>query len=144
VVIPSPTDTVDNSLPVCAAVYLEALEHGLHFLLLKVVIEILRTYDIVIAKLVLKVWASILSIIALASLNALSAAPWPLLISTSFNETARPVVVRLASNHRLPRLPFSVDKPSSIHGWTYRFIYVKKVTGDWTIPTCNKCGPNKT
>jgi len=37
-----------------------------------------------------------------------------------------------------------LDKPSSIHGWKYRFVFVKKENGDWTIPIWNKWGPNKT
>jgi len=41
VVIPSSTDTVDNSPSGCIAVYLEALKHGLRFSLLKVIMKIL-------------------------------------------------------------------------------------------------------
>jgi len=39
VVIPSPTDTVDNPPPCCIAVCLEALEHGLRFPIPKVFME---------------------------------------------------------------------------------------------------------
>jgi len=60
VVIPSLMDTMDNPSSVCIVVYLEALEHGLQFPLPKVVMEILRSYDIAAAQLVSNVWASIL------------------------------------------------------------------------------------
>jgi len=49
VVVLSPTDTVDNPFPGCIAVYLEASECGLQFVLPNIVIEILQTYDITVA-----------------------------------------------------------------------------------------------
>jgi len=36
------------------------------------------------------------------------------------------------------------DKPTSIHGWKYQFVFVKKEHEDWTIPIWNKRGPNRT
>jgi len=71
VLIPSPTDTIDNPPPGCVAVYLEALELGLRFPLLRIVVDILRTYDIAIAQLVPNAWASILSFAATCKLKRL-------------------------------------------------------------------------
>jgi len=72
-IIPPPSDARDNLPPGCVTVYLEALEHGLRFSLLKVVMEILGTYDIAIAQLVSNTWVLILLFIAPASSNGLSA-----------------------------------------------------------------------
>jgi len=69
VVIPSPINTVDNPLPGCIAVYLEELEHGVRLPLPKVVMEILRTYDIAIALLVPNTWASILPFLVTCKLK---------------------------------------------------------------------------
>ena len=69
VIVPSPTDTVDNPPPGCVAVYLEALELGLRFPLPKIIMDILRTYDISIAQLVPNAWASILSFVVPANSN---------------------------------------------------------------------------
>jgi len=62
--IPSPSDTIDNPLPICVVVYIEALEHGLQFSLPTVVMEIFRTYDLAIAQLVPNAWALILLFVA--------------------------------------------------------------------------------
>jgi len=69
VVIPSPTNTVDNPPPGCIAVYLEVLEHGLRFPLPKVIMEILHSYDISISQLVPNSWASIHSFVATCKLK---------------------------------------------------------------------------
>ena len=71
VIVPSPTDTIDNPPPGCVAVYLEALELGLRFPLPKIVMDILRTYEIAIAQLVPNAWASILSFAATCKLKHL-------------------------------------------------------------------------
>ena len=51
---------------------------------------------------------------------------------------------RAERNPGRPRFLSALDKPTSIHGWKYRFVFVKKKYGDWTIPIWNKRGPNKT
>jgi len=71
VIAPSPTDTVNNPPPGCVAVYLEALELGLRFPLPKIVMDILRTYEVAIAQLVPNAWASILSFAATCKLKTL-------------------------------------------------------------------------
>jgi len=71
VIVPNPTDTVDNPPPGCVAVYLEALELGLRFPLPKIVMDILRTYEIAIAQLVPYAWASTLSFAATCKLKHL-------------------------------------------------------------------------
>jgi len=43
-----------------------------------------------------------------------------------------------------PEFLSAIDKPSSIHGWKYQFVFVKKENRDWTILIWNKQGPNKT
>jgi len=145
VIITSPTDTVDKPPPGCVAVYLEALELDLHFPLPKVTIEILRTYNISIAQIVPNAWASILSFVATCKLKRLEC--------TALAFTYTYIIQRNSKNcggkgwYRIigrPGFLSALDKPSSIHGWKYRFVCVKKENGDWTIPIWNKWGPNKT
>jgi len=38
----------------------------------------------------------------------------------------------------------ALDKPSCVHEWKYRLVYVKKVNGEWTTPIWKRQGPNKT
>jgi len=125
--------------------YLEALELGLHFPLPKIAMEILRTYDISIAQLVPNAWASILSFAATCKLKRLEC--------TALAFTYTHIIQRNSKNcagkgwYRIigcPGFLSAVDKPTSIHGWKYRFVFVKKEHGDWTIPIWNKRGPNKT
>ena len=71
VLVPCPIDTVDKPAPGCVAVYLEVLELGLRFPLPKIIMEILRTYDVSIAQLVSNAWASILSFAATYKLERL-------------------------------------------------------------------------
>jgi len=52
VVIPSPSNAIDD-LAGCVTIYLKALEHGLRFSLPKVIMRILRTYNIAVTQLVL-------------------------------------------------------------------------------------------
>jgi len=144
VIVPSSTDTVDKPPPSCA-VYLEALELGLRFSLPKIAMEILRTYNISIAHLVPNAWASILSFAATCKLKRLEC--------TALAFTYTHIIQRNSRNcggkgwYRIigrPRFLSALDKPTSIHGWKYRFVFVKKKYGDWTIPIWNKRGPNKT
>ena len=116
-VIPSPTDNVDNPPPGCIAVYLEALEHGLQLPLLKVVIEILRTYDIAIAQLIPNAWASILSFVATCKLKCLEC--------TALAFSYVHIIQRNSKNcggkgwYRIigrPGFISALNKPSSIHG----------------------------
>lgn len=38
----------------------------------------------------------------------------------------------------------ALDKPSFIHGWKYKFVYVKRMNRDRIIPICRRWGLNKT
>jgi len=143
-VFPSPTDTVNNSPLGCITVYLEALEHGLRFPLPKVVMEILRTYDISIAQLVLNAWASILSFVATCELKHLEctavAFSYVHIIQRNIKICGGKGWYRIIGH---PGFLSVLDKPSSIHGWKYQFVFVKKENEDWSIPIWNKRGPNK-
>ena len=121
VVVPSPTNIVDNPPLGCIAVYLEALEHGLRFPLPKVVMEILCTYDIAIAQLVPNAWASTLSFVATCKLKRLEC--------TTLSFSYIHIIQRNSKNcegkgwYRIIRCPgflSALDKPSSIHGWKYQ------------------------
>jgi len=120
-------------------VYLEALEHGLQFPLPKVVMEILRTYDISIAQLVPNAWASILSFVATCKLKRLEC--------TAVTFSYIHIIQRYSKKFRgkgwyriigRPEFLSALDKPSSIHGGKYGFVFVKKENGDWLSPIWNK------
>jgi len=145
VIVTSPTDTVDNPPPGCVAVYLEALELGLRFSLPKIVMDILHTYEIAIAQLVPNAWASILSFAATCKLKQLEC--------TALAFTYTHIIQRNSKTcggkgwYRIigpPGFLSALDKPTSIHGWKYRFVFVKKESGEWSIPTWNRRGPKKT
>ena len=130
VIIPCPTDTVDKPPLGCVTVYLEALELGLRFSLPKIAMEILRTYDIAIAQLVPNTWASIFSFATTCKLKHLEC--------TALTFTYTHIIKRNSKNYggkgwyRIigrPGFLFALNKPSSIHGWKYRFIFIKKENG---------------
>ena len=80
-----------------------------------------------------------------ASLGTLSEQPWPLLMFTSFNETLKLARVRVGVRQlRRPGLLSALEKLSFVHRWKYKFVYVKKMTEDKTIPAFNAHGSNKT
>ena len=141
--VPSPTGTVDKPPPGCVAVYLEALELGLHFPLPRIIVDILCTYDIAIAQLVPNAWAFILSFPATCKLKRLEcsalAFTYTHIIQWNNKTCGGKGWYRI-----IERLEFlsALDKPTSIHGWKYRFVYVKKENGEWSIPVWNKRGPN--
>ena len=71
VIVPSPTDAIDNPPPRCIGVYLEALEYDLQFPLPKIVMEILQMYDITVVQLICNAWVSIQLFIATCKLKRL-------------------------------------------------------------------------
>jgi len=117
------------------AVYLEALELGLRFPLPRIALKILLAFDISIAQLVPNAWASILSFAATYKLKRLEC--------TALTFTYTHIIQQNSKNYGAkgwyqiigrPRFLSALNKPSSIHGWKYWLVFVKKENGDWTIP----------
>jgi len=129
VIVPSPFNNVDNPPLSCVTVYLEALKHTLRFQLPKVIMEILRTYNITITQLISNTWASILLFVGTCKLKHLEC------IALAFT-----YVHIIQSNNKnyggkgwcriigYLAFPLALDKPSSNYGRQYRFVYVKMTT----------------
>jgi len=142
VLVPSPTDTVDTPPPGCVAVYLEASELGLRFPLSKIVVDILCTYDVAIAQLVPNAWPSILSFAATCKLKRLECSALAFTCTHIIQRNSKTCGEGWYRIIGRPGFLSTLDKPTSIHGLKYRFVYVKKQNGEWAIPIWNKRGPN--
>lgn len=60
------------------------------------------------------------------------------------NKIKKPAGEEVGTGCQPPGFLPARDKPSFVHRWKYKFVYIKKVNGDWTILIWNKRGLNKT